>query len=87
MSRKADFGRDPQSIVLQTAGVGPLLSSGDASPGLSLAFVHEDLPGRAPASSATVTTAACFGMRMSMPSARSSVLPPKVRHTLEYTQK
>jgi hypothetical protein len=34
-----------------------------------------------------VTTAACFGMRMSMPSARSSVLPPKVRHTLEYTQK
>jgi hypothetical protein len=32
---------------------------------LSLAFVHEDLPGRAPASSAVVTTAACFAMTMS----------------------
>ena len=37
----------------------------NTSPGLSLAFVHEDLPGRAPASSAVVTTAACFGMTMS----------------------
>jgi hypothetical protein len=33
--------------------------------GLSLAFVHEDLPGRAPASSAVVTTTACFAMTMS----------------------
>jgi hypothetical protein len=39
--------------------------SGDASPGLSLAFVHEYLPGRAPTSSAMVTTAVCFGMTMS----------------------
>ena len=38
---------------------------GDASPGLSLAFVHEAPPGRAPASSAVVTTAACFAMTMS----------------------
>ena len=37
----------------------------NTSPGLSLAFVHEDLPGRAPASSAVVTTAACFAMTMS----------------------
>ena len=29
------------------------------------AFVHEDPPGRAPASSAMVTTAACSGMTMS----------------------
>src|SRR5258705_7155071 len=39
--------------------------SGDASPSLSLAFVHEDLPGRAPANSAVVTTVACFAMTMS----------------------
>jgi len=39
--------------------------SGNASPGLSLAFVHEDLPGRALASSAVVTTTACFAMTMS----------------------
>jgi hypothetical protein len=39
--------------------------SGDASPGLSLACVHEDLPGKAPASSAVVMTAACFGKTMS----------------------
>jgi hypothetical protein len=31
----------------------------------SLAFVHEDLSGRAPANSAVVTTAACFAMTMS----------------------
>jgi hypothetical protein len=41
------------------------LYSSDASPDLSLAFVHEDLPCRAPASSAVVTTAACFAMTMS----------------------
>ena len=29
------------------------------------ALIHEDLPGRAPASSPMVTTAACFGMTMS----------------------
>jgi hypothetical protein len=46
MSRKADFGRDPQSIVLQTAGVGPLLSSGGASPGLSLSFMKTCQAGR-----------------------------------------
>jgi hypothetical protein len=33
--------------------------------GLSLAFVHEDLPSEAPANSTLVTMAACFAMTMS----------------------